>query len=131
MEGNVVQKGECRPIADASYMKLKRESILRASQPTRQVQQLDKAVVNYKPVSMHKADADFEQKRKESGKKARDDRDKVAEILFAAFEKHQYYHLKHLVKMTNQPTVSIACELCKCVCLLRIRFSLSLTNSRT
>ena len=101
-----MQKGECRPKADANYMNLKRQSIVRASQPTRQVQQLDKAVVNYKPVSVHKNEAEFEQKKKAEGKKARDDRDKVSEVLFSAFEKHQYYALKDLVKITKQPTVS-------------------------
>lgn len=28
------------------------------------------------------------------------------EMLFAAFEKHQYYNLKDLVRITNQPVVS-------------------------
>lgn len=102
----MVQKGECRPKADANYMSLKRQSIMRAAQPTRQVQQLDKAVVNYKPVSMHKNEVEFEQKKKAEGKKARDDKDKVSEVLFSAFEKHQYYALRDLVRITKQPTVS-------------------------
>ena len=117
----MVQKGECRPNADANYMSLKRRSIKLASQPTRQVLQLDKAVVNYKPVAMHKNDAEFEQKRKAEGKKARDDKDKVSGVLFAAFEKHQYYQLKDLVKITNQPIVSplascpvLTCPLLSC-----------------
>jgi hypothetical protein len=56
LEGNVVQKGECRPIGNANYMTLKKETIKQASQPTRIVQQLDKAVVNYKPIAAHKSD---------------------------------------------------------------------------
>lgn len=102
----MVQKGECRPKADANYMSLKRQSIMRASQPTRQVQQLDKAVVNYKPVAVHRNEVEFEQKKKAEGKKARDDKDTVSEKLFTLFEKHQYYSLRDLVKFTNQPTVS-------------------------
>ena len=40
--------------ADNCYMKLKLESIKRASVPQRQVQQLDRVVQNFKPVSDHK-----------------------------------------------------------------------------
>jgi len=103
LEGLVEQKAECRPLGDSSYMKLKAESIRKARQPTRVVQQLDKAVVNYKPVSAHRVDIEFEQKRKGQGKKSRDDKEKVQNTLFAAFEKHQYYNLKDLEKITNQP----------------------------
>lgn len=102
----MVQKGECRPKATANYMSMKRQTFMLASQPTRQVQQLDKAVVNYKPVAVHKNEVEFEQKKKAEGKKARDDKDKVSEVLFSLFEKHQYYPLRDLVKLTNQPTVS-------------------------
>lgn len=30
----------------------------------------------------------------------------MLEMLFSAFEKHQYYNLKDLVRITNQPVVS-------------------------
>lgn len=48
---------------------------------------------------------EFEEKKKAEGKKARDDKGKVMDMLFAAFEKHQYYNIKDLVKLTNQPVV--------------------------
>lgn len=54
MEGKIVQKLECRPYADNCYMKLKLDSIRKASVPLRKVKQLDKIVHNYKPVSDHK-----------------------------------------------------------------------------
>lgn len=54
MEGKIVQKLECRPYADNCYMKLKLDSIRKASVPTRQVKQLDRVVQAYKPVSDHK-----------------------------------------------------------------------------
>jgi Transcription initiation factor IIF, beta subunit. len=54
LEGKIVQKLECRPYADSCYMKLKLDSIIKASQPLRQVKHLDKIVQNYKPVSNHK-----------------------------------------------------------------------------
>lgn len=41
-------------LADNCYMKLKLESIKKASVPQRQVQQLDRVVQNFKPVSDHK-----------------------------------------------------------------------------
>ena len=73
-EGKVVQKLECRPtgiskncnykimhqiqlfffLANASYMKLKRDCLIKAAQPTRVVKQLDRVVQSYKPVSDHK-----------------------------------------------------------------------------
>ncbi|KAG8239300.1 hypothetical protein J437_LFUL018856 [Ladona fulva] len=115
MEGRIVQKLECRPYADNCYMKLKLESIRKASLPTRQVQQLDRIVQNYKPVSDHKHNIEYEERKKAEGKKARDDKDAVLEMLFAAFEKHQYYNIKDLVKITRQPIVYLK-EILKEVC---------------
>lgn len=37
----------------------------------------------------------------------RDDRNAVQDMLFAAFEKHQYYNIRDLVKITRQPIVNI------------------------
>lgn len=106
-----MQKGECRPSgADPKYMGLKRQSFVQSAQPKRVMQHIEKAVVTYKPISAHKADTEFEQKKKSEGKKARDDKDSVADKLFSAFEKHQYYALKDLAKITNQPIVST--EIC-------------------
>ena len=57
----------------------------------------------------------YEEKKKAEGKKSRDDKDKVQDILFALFEKHQYYNIKDLVRETNQPVTylkSILNEVC-------------------
>ena len=102
LEGNVVQKGECRPIADARYMDLKKQRIVEARQPTRLVQQLDKAVVN-KPRLQTTVRAEAETRRKNDQKRSREDKDKVMDMLFTAFEKHQYYYLRDLEKLTKQP----------------------------
>lgn len=59
MEGRIVQKLECKPFADSIYYKLKSESIRKASVPQRQVQQLDKIVQNFKPVSDHKHNVSY------------------------------------------------------------------------
>uniref|UniRef100_A0A1B6C790 General transcription factor IIF subunit 2 n=1 Tax=Clastoptera arizonana TaxID=38151 RepID=A0A1B6C790_9HEMI len=115
LEGKIVQKLECRPYADSCYMKLKLESIRKASVPTRKVQQLDRVVQNYKPVSDHKHNIEYEERKKSEGKKARDDKEVVLEMLFAAFEKHQYYNIKDLVKKTRQPVVYLK-EILKEVC---------------
>lgn len=46
-------------LADNCYMKLKLESIRKASQPTRQMKKLDGIVQNFKPVSDHKHNVCF------------------------------------------------------------------------
>ncbi|CAH0386332.1 unnamed protein product [Bemisia tabaci] len=103
LEGRISQKLECRPYADTTYMKLKVESIRKAMEPTRKVMRLDRVVQNYKPVSNHKNNIEYMEKKKAEGKKARDDKESVMEMLFAAFEKHQFYNLKDLVQITKQP----------------------------
>lgn len=115
MEGRIVQKLECRPYADNTYYKLKSESIRKASMPQRQVQQLDRIVQNFKPVSDHKHNIDYIKKKSAEGKKARDDKDAVLNMLFAAFEKHQYYNIKDLQMITRQPMVYLK-EILKEVC---------------
>ncbi len=47
-----------------------------------------------------------EKKRKDEGKRARAEREEVLDRLYSAFEKHQYYSLKDLVNLTQQPVVS-------------------------
>ena len=54
----------------------------------------------------------MDERRKAEGKKARDDKDKVMEMLFAAFEKHQYYNIKDLQKLTRQPIVRRSIVVC-------------------
>lgn len=59
MEGKIVEKLECTPYADSLYMSMKAKSIKMASQPKRRVEQLDKVVTNYKPISDHKHNVSF------------------------------------------------------------------------
>jgi transcription initiation factor TFIIF subunit beta len=115
MEGRIVQKLECRPCADTCYMKMKLDSIRKASVPTKRVMSLDKIVQNFKPVSDHKHNIEYKEKKKSEGKKARDDKNAVMDMLFNAFEKHQYYNIKDLVKITRQP-ISYLKEILKEVC---------------
>lgn len=103
MEGRIVQKLECRPFADDTYLKLKREAVRRAAEPERKVKTLDRVVQSFKPVSDHKHNIEYRERKKAEGKKARDDKNAVQEMLFNAFEKHQYYNIKDLVRITRQP----------------------------
>lgn len=102
-EGVVVQKADCRPIQpSADYLSLKKRAILNKSKSGRQAITVDR-VVKYRPVSDHKANIEHEKKKKEDGKRAREDEDVVKALLFSAFERHQYYNLKDLITITKQP----------------------------
>uniref|UniRef100_A0A8C7K7D6 General transcription factor IIF subunit 2 n=1 Tax=Oncorhynchus kisutch TaxID=8019 RepID=A0A8C7K7D6_ONCKI len=127
LEGLVVQRAECRPAVSENYMKLKRLQIEELSKPVRLSQQLEKAVTtNYKPVANHSYNVrsplnnnntglilsvcvcpsvqlEYDRKKKEEGKRARVDKQQVLDMLFSAFEKHQYYNIKDLVDITKQP----------------------------
>ncbi|XP_007251784.2 general transcription factor IIF subunit 2b [Astyanax mexicanus] len=106
VEGMVVQRAECRPAVQESYVKVKKLQIEESTKPVRLSQCLEKAVTtNYKPVSNHSYNLEYEKKKKEQGKRARADREKVLEMLFSAFEKHQYYNIKNLVEITKQPVI--------------------------
>ncbi|KAK3530090.1 hypothetical protein QTP86_012818 [Hemibagrus guttatus] len=106
LEGVVVQRAECRPAVNEHYMRLKRLQIEESLKPHRFSKQLEKAVTtNYKPVANHTYNLDYEKKKKEEGKRARADKQQVLDMLFSAFEKHQYYNIKDLVDITKQPVI--------------------------
>ncbi|XP_033100987.1 general transcription factor IIF subunit 2-like [Anneissia japonica] len=103
IEGKVVEKGECRPVVTEGYMRLKKQQMQNASKTGRTIVQVTKVANKFKPVSNHATNVEYEARKKEIGKRSRADKDYVLEKLFQAFEKHQYYQLKDLVKLTNQP----------------------------
>jgi len=104
MEGKVVQRAECTPMQSKSYMNIKREAIIKAGEPVRKVMKLDKHVTSvFKPKSNHLVNIQYEKQKKKEGKRMRDDKEKVMEILFALFEKHQFYNIKDLAQETKQP----------------------------
>ncbi|CAJ1049516.1 general transcription factor IIF subunit 2-like isoform X2 [Xyrichtys novacula] len=106
LEGVVVQRAECRPAVSESYMRLKRLQIEESSKPVRLSQQLQGPVTNnYRPVANHTYNLEYERKKKEEGKRARADKQQVLDMLFSAFEKHQYYNIKDLVDITKQPVI--------------------------
>jgi len=120
MEGTIVEKLECRPYADQTYMSMKALSIRNAAQPKRQVLQLDKHVTTFKPISDHKHNIEYDKKKKSDGKKSRTDKTAVMDMLFNAFEKHQFYNIKDLVTLTNQP-ISYLKEILKEICEYNVK----------
>jgi len=106
-EGKIVKRADCRPIETAGYMMLKRKAIEKACRPERQAKQLKEVVKTFKPVNDHQVDIEPEKKRKEDRKRVRGERDDVLDTIFTAFEKHQYYSLKDLVGITQQPVVHL------------------------
>lgn len=104
MDGHFNRRADARPAAGgADYMRMKKTQITKALKPNRVVQHTER-VINFKPIAQHahNIEADI-QKRKPEGKKLRDDKDVVTEKLLAAFEKHQFYNIKDLANLTNQP----------------------------
>ncbi|KAJ8025339.1 General transcription factor IIF subunit 2 [Holothuria leucospilota] len=123
LEGQVAERAECRPVGGDNYMKMKRYWMLgrfcylfivpfsrlqirNALQPQRTTKAIDKRPI-FKPTSNRTVNTFFDKKKKsDEGKKARLERDQVMDMLFKAFEKHQYYSFKDLVQITQQPSVS-------------------------
>ncbi|KAM4609413.1 general transcription factor IIF subunit 2b [Polymixia lowei] len=104
LEGMVVQRAECRTVINDSYMKLKKLQIEESTRPQRLSQQLEKAVTNiYKPVANHVVNVEYDKKKKTEGRMVRAERQVVLDMLFSAFERHQYYNIKDLVDITKQP----------------------------
>ncbi|XP_014224333.1 general transcription factor IIF subunit 2-like [Trichogramma pretiosum] len=120
LEGKIVTKMECHPNGDDKYMQLKMETIREAAIPARKAIQLEHFVQTYKPVSNHKHNIEYDKRKKSEGKKMRGDKDTVLSVIFKAFESHQYYNIKDLVKKTNQP-VGYLKEILNEVCNYNVR----------
>ncbi|KAI1715314.1 transcription initiation factor IIF, beta subunit domain-containing protein [Ditylenchus destructor] len=103
VEGRVVKRAECQPPNSLAYMKMKIKQIEKVSQPKQLIQTMDKAVVKFKPTATHNEHLIKEKAKKDGAKTVRGDRDVVTQAIFSAFEKHQYYRLTDLQKLTSQP----------------------------
>lgn len=116
-DGDVKQRGELRPTADNSYMKLKSLSIKNAAKPLRLTKILNEEVAVYKPRGAAQLALEAEQRKKkeEARKTVREDKDVVQGRLFKAFEKQQYYNIKDLVRLTGQSTPYLK-EILKEIC---------------
>ncbi|KRG07838.1 uncharacterized protein Dmoj_GI26878 [Drosophila mojavensis] len=98
IEGWITHKMQCLPVYNTQYLKMK-EHYLRSAKPPRRVKPLNHIVKNYKPVSSHAHNKD-DCKRKDGPKML--SKDNIMDLLFQAFEKHQYYTLKDLQFITKQ-----------------------------
>lgn len=118
LEGDVKQKGELRPKGDLSYMNLKASSMKEAAKPVRVSKIVDKAFTSYKPrgATQLAHEADLRKKKEESKKYIREDKEIVQGRLFASFEKQQYYNIKDLARITNQPPTYLK-EVLKEICI--------------
>ncbi|VDM08125.1 unnamed protein product [Wuchereria bancrofti] len=103
IEGRVVKRADCRPPQTDDYMRMKIKQIEKSSQPKRHVKQMEKAEVKFKPIAVHAEMLAREKQKKEGAKTVRADKDVVRQAIFHAFEKHQYYRLVDLQKLTSQP----------------------------
>ncbi|KAL5476220.1 hypothetical protein EMCRGX_G026136 [Ephydatia muelleri] len=103
-EGKVLHRADIQPTDSSVYMKLKRHQIELAEKTKFTAQALEKTPASvYKPKASHKEYDEHKQKQKELGKRAREDRETVLDLLFTAFQQHQYYNFKDLVVKTKQP----------------------------
>ena len=72
-------------------MKMKIQQIQKISQPKKTVQQVERAVVKYKPINAHQEHIAKDKAKKEGTRAVRLEKDDVVKLLFHAFEKHQFY----------------------------------------
>lgn len=120
IEGKVTQRAECRPVANDTYMKLKRWQLESKNKPMRQIKQLDEVVNNYKPVKEHSFMKEHELKKKNEGKNIRKEKNEVTDMLFNAFESHQYYNVRDLINITKQPITYLK-EILKELCVYNMK----------
>ncbi|XP_045200091.2 general transcription factor IIF subunit 2-like [Mercenaria mercenaria] len=122
IEGKVIQRAECRPaaIADMSYLKLKKQQMVSSNKPQREIKQISTIVPKYKPISNHPSEIAHQKKMKEEGKRIRQDKDQVMDKLFEIFEKHQYYNIQDLVRLTSQPITYLK-EILKEICIYNVK----------
>uniref|UniRef100_A0A5S6R4K1 General transcription factor IIF subunit 2 n=1 Tax=Trichuris muris TaxID=70415 RepID=A0A5S6R4K1_TRIMR len=106
--GRVVQKAECRPPPSKKYMKMKINHIENVSRPEKLIKTMERAEVKFKPSNQ----GIIEDRTKRVEKNIRLSRDDLRNLLFQAFEKHQYYRLVDLAKITQQPPNFLKDVLC-------------------
>uniref|UniRef100_A0A6G1S763 General transcription factor IIF subunit 2 n=1 Tax=Aceria tosichella TaxID=561515 RepID=A0A6G1S763_9ACAR len=117
-KGDVNFRGELRTKGDTFYMNLKSSSIRAAAKPAMTTKVLEKHVNTYKPrgATQLAHEAELRKKKDEARKTIREDKEVVLERLYRAFEKQQYYNIKDLVRITNQPLPPLK-EILKEICV--------------
>ncbi|CAH8587862.1 unnamed protein product [Schistosoma turkestanicum] len=115
--GRVNSRAECRPPPNTRYMMLKAQQLKAKNRPRHEVCLLYEPVRNYKPVSNHVNNIEYENRKKAEGKNLRREKEDVLQDLFKAFERHQYYSIKDLVVLTKQPLLALIIFLIMFRCL--------------
>uniref|UniRef100_A0A8C2IET8 General transcription factor IIF subunit 2 n=1 Tax=Cyprinus carpio TaxID=7962 RepID=A0A8C2IET8_CYPCA len=90
-EGMVVHRAESRPARCVFIYRL-------------QIEESTKPLCFF-PEALCPTTVEYEKRKKEEAKCARADKQKVLEVLFSAFEKHQYYNIRDLMDITKQPLI--------------------------
>ncbi|VDO91887.1 unnamed protein product [Soboliphyme baturini] len=103
LEGRVLQKAECQPPPNKKYMDMKVNHIEKISKPEKQIISINRAEVKFKPIARHAEDVTYGKRK--GVKNVRLEKQSLLEILFQAFENHQYYKLVDLARVTQQPPV--------------------------
>merc|ERR1712048_1095467 len=106
-EGSISKRVDCRPIGNPNYMKMKMNDIEKALKPKRKTILMNETVKSFKPVSEHVSLNESNEKKRSTEKRVRSEREVVLETIFSAFEKHQYYTLKDLIGITQQPVTHL------------------------
>jgi len=103
IEGKVVQRAECKPdIEDYDYKEMKKKLNQKTNRPENKVKSIEKAEIKFKPVSRHIEHTTMERAKRDN-KNVRLEKNALLDLLFQAFEKHQYYKLTDLARVTAQP----------------------------
>merc|ERR1719197_323285 len=89
---------------DATYRRLKGTSFQKAAKSDRKVKYVaETEVTRTRFIPRSKHDVEMRPGRGQPERRERMDRDKLKDLLFEQFEKHQYYSLKDLQDITKQP----------------------------
>lgn len=104
IEGSIVQNAVCQPsMMNSAYNDLKRREFKGYTQTKRAIVLDQKELpTTFKPRAVHEERREQLNSNKD-GRKNRMEPDALKERLFQLFEKHQYYTLKDLGSLTNQP----------------------------
>ena len=117
IEGTVERKGEFRPIVSSNYLNLYKERMRRVTEPLRKTKQLDRTVTVFK-AGNHKLLAP--KKKVSPIKKFKKDRETVRNMLFELFEKHEFYKIGDLERLTLQPVYYLK-EVMREMCIYNIK----------
>ena len=103
VEGRVSSMVDCMPAPnDVNYYRLKERALTRPKRDARKTIQLTGPPPPILKMSSKPAE-DYRRWKRFRGRKSRDAWEDVTERLFGLFERHQYYRIKDLADLTNQP----------------------------